>query len=74
MKIPWIEAISFADKISGLVMHCFNSVNVRTIFIIRPAFQSFQKDTLPILQQSEMIYKFQCQCDADYIGWTIHRA
>ena len=50
-----------------------NSVNVRTNFIIRPAFQSFQKDTLPILQQSEMIYKFQCQGDVDYIGWTIQR-
>ena len=38
-----------------------------------PAFQFFQKDAIPILKQNKMVYKFQCQCDADYIGKTIQR-
>ena len=66
-------SITFLLIKSVLVMCCFNSVNVRTIFTGRPAFQSFQKDTLPLLQQNKMVYKFQYQCDADYIGRTIQR-
>ena len=32
-----------------------------------------QKDVQPIQQESMIIYKFQCQCDADYIGRTTQR-
>ena len=54
-------------------MLCFNSVKVTTIFTTRFSFSSSQKDILSIVQQSRMIYKFQCQCDADNIGRTIQR-
>ena len=75
VKIPSIGAVGqhFANKISGLVMRCFNSVQIIIIFTTWPAFQSFIKDVLPIRQQSKMVYKFQCQCHADYIGMSIQR-
>ena len=41
-----------------------------SIFVIRDAFRSIHKDVLPIFQQSNLIYKFQCQCNATYIGRT----
>ena len=41
-----------------IYMHCINSVKVRTIFTVRPAFQSSQKDVLPIEQQSVVDLKF----------------
>ena len=70
VKLPWIGLVSRL-----LLMRCavFNPVKMRTIFITRPAFQSFQKDVLPRLHQSQMVYKFQCQCNANYIGRTIQR-
>ena len=72
VKHLWIELACqvFADKISLSVMCWFYSVKVRTIFTIRSAIPSSQKDFLPILRQSMTIYKFQCQCDADYKGRT----
>ena len=51
-------------------MRCFISVGVRTIFT-RSTFLFSQKEILPILQQNKMIYKFQSQCDVDYIGLHI---
>ena len=75
IKIPWIGRASqiVADRVALSVMRCYNSVKVRTIFSTKHAFSSSQKDVLPILQQSLMVYKFTCQCDADYIGRTIQR-
>ena len=72
MKLLWIGSVSqlFAVKISGLVMCCFNSVKRWCIFTTRSAFSFFQKDVFTLLQQSMMVYKFQCQFNADYIGRT----
>ena len=74
-KLLWIEPVSqvFADNISKSVMCCIYLVKVRTIFTTRPAFLSSQKNILPILGESMLIYKFPCQCDADYIVRTIQR-
>ena len=65
VKLLWIGTVSqlFADKNSGLVMCCFNSIKVRTVFTPRPTFQSSPKDILLLLQESIMDYKSQCQCD-----------
>ena len=73
LHLQWTDPVSqlLADKISGSVMHCFNSVKVITIFIPRSAFSFSPKDILPILQQGMMVCKFQYQCDTDYIGGTI---
>ena len=47
------------------------TLKVKTIFTTRTAFQSSPNDVLPLLQQSKMVYKFQCQCDVGYISRTI---
>ena len=46
---------------------------VRTIFTTRTAFCSTHKDVFPIFQQSNLIHKFQCCCNATYIGCTSQR-
>ena len=59
-----------ADKVSSSVIPCYNAARVRTIFTNRAEFRSTHKDALPIFQQSNLIYKFQCRCNATYIGRT----
>ena len=73
VKLPWIgPAIQvFADKISSSFKRCFYSVKIWTIFTIGSTFLSSEKDVLPILQQSRIVYKFQCQCNTDSISRTI---
>ena len=75
IKLSWIGPISqeFADNISKSVTRCFYSVKVKTIFTTRFATLSSQKDVLPIIELNMLIYKFQCRCDADYIGRTLQR-
>ena len=59
----WIP-ISFFPS----VKRCYNAARVRTIFTTRAAFRSIHTDVLPIFQQRNLIYKFQCHFNATYIG------
>ena len=74
-RIPWVGfATEFiANKIASSLYHCYNNVNLRPIFTSRPAFNSTNKDKLPILKQSNLIYKFTCRCNSTYIGMTCQR-
>ena len=72
-KLPWWALASNLWQISSSVTHCFNAANMRIIFSTRSAFRSFRKDVLPTNKQSYVIYHFQFQCDADYVGKTIQR-
>ena len=72
VSLPWIGSACqlIADKVTSSVACCYNAVKVRTIFTTRTAFCSIHKDVLLIFQQSNLIYKFQCCCEATYIGRT----
>ena len=69
VRHPWIGSASqlIADKVTSVACY-YNAVKVRTIFTNRTAFQSTHKVVFPIFQQSNLINKFQCCCDATYIG------
>ena len=43
---------------------------VQTIFTPWAGFHTIHKDVLPNVQQSNLIYKFQCCCNATYIRCT----
>ena len=60
----------FADKVSSTVTLYYNAAIVSTIFTACAAFFSIYKDVLSIFQQNNLIYKFQCRCNATYIGRT----
>ena len=74
-RLSWVGSIteSFANKIASSVYHCYHAVNLRPIFTSRPAFNSTNKDKLPILKQSNLINKFSCRCNSTYIGMTCQR-
>ena len=72
---PWVGSASqsFANKITFSVYRCYHAVNLRPIFATRPAFNSTNKDKLPIFKQSNLIYKCVCRCSSTYIGRTCQR-
>ena len=61
-------------KISGLGAFSGSVMRFLNTFTTRSAFQSSRNDVLLLLQLSMFVYKFQCQCDADYIGRIIQRS
>ena len=69
-RLPWVgfATESIANKIASSVYHCYNTVNLRPIFTSRPAFNSTNKDKLPIFK-----HKFICRCNSTYIGMTCQR-
>ena len=71
-RIPWVGSTSqsFADKIASSVYRCYHAVNLKPIFTSRPAFNSTNKDKLPIFKQNNLIYEFTCRCNSTYIGMT----
>ena len=74
-RLPWVgfATKSIANKIGSFVYHSYNAFNLRPIFTSRPAFNSINKDKLPIFKQSNLIYKFTCRCNSTYIGMTCQR-
>ena len=74
-RLPWVsfDTEYIANKIASSVYHCYNAVNLRPIFTSRPAFNSTNKDKLPIFKQSNLIHKFTCRCNSTYIGMTYQR-
>ena len=71
-RLPWIgpASQSFADKVASSVYCSYHAVKVRSIFSSKTAFSSIHNDVLPILNQSLLIYKFNCRCNSTYIGRT----
>ena len=71
-RLPWVGSATkpFVNKIASSVYRCYHAVNLRPIFTSRPAFNSTNKDKLPIFKQSNLIYKLVCRCNSTYIGMT----
>ena len=74
-RLPWVGSAteSFANKIASSVYRCYHAVNLKPIFTSRPAFNSTNKEKLPIFKQSNLIYKVVCRCNSTYIGMTCQR-
>ena len=74
-RLPWVGSAteSFANKIAPSVYRCYHAVNLRPISTSSPAFNSTNKDKLPIFKQSNLIYIFVCWCNTTYIGMTCQR-
>ena len=74
-SLPWVGSASqsFAKRIASSVYRCYHAVNLRPIFTTRTAFNSTNKNKLPIFKQSKLIYRFVCRCSLTYIGRTCQR-
>ena len=72
VRLLWIGSASqlIADKVTSVACY-YKEVKIWTFFTLRATFCSIHKDVLSIFQQCNLIYKFQCCCDATYIGCTL---
>ena len=66
----WMPGCGVVTDISWNLLY---KSNLRTLRCALYICGSVHKDVLPIFQQSNLIYKFQCRCNATYIGRISHR-
>ena len=75
IHLPWLGPLSqrFEKQIVTSVSNCYNSVKTNVIFMTRKILPGIQKDVLPALHSSNIIYLFRCDCDSRYVGRTSQR-
>ena len=65
--------MKFEKQITSAVKRCFFSVEPRDIFNTRQLLPAIKKDVLPSHHHSNVIYRFVCHCDSQYVGRTSQR-
>lgn len=75
LHLPYIGKVSsrFEEQTTKAVEDTFNSVRVRVVFRTRRPLNGVAKDVSPITDLNNVIYKFKCHCDGEYIGRTSAR-
>ena len=74
-RLPFIGTIStvFKQRIKAAVSRCYPDVSLRVILSSKPTLPSAQKDVLPTMNRSNLIYQYTCHCDRRYVGRTSQR-
>ena len=60
-------------KNKSAVKQCFSAVEPRVVYSTNELLSAINKDVLPALQKSNVIYQFSCHCDSRYVGRTSQR-
>ena len=55
-------------QIKTAVKRCYFAIEPRFVYTTRPLLPATQKNVLPALHQSKIVYQFLCHCDSRYIG------
>ena len=68
LRLRWIDSVStrFEKQVKSAVKQCSAAVKPRVVY-------STNKNVLPALQKSNVIYQFLCHCDSRYVGCTTQR-
>ena len=61
------------DSVSKAITSCFYTVKPSAVYNARAILPSAKKDSVPTTQQSCVVYKFSCRCEARYVGRTTQR-
>ena len=72
LRLPWLGSVStwFENQVKSAVKQCFSAVKPRVVYSINELLFTTNKDVLPALQKSNVIYQFSCHCDNRYVGRT----
>ena len=76
LKLPYkgCSSENLPKLIKSAVESTYYSVNVRVIFSTQKMLPSSQKDTLPKISKSAIVYQFTCnRCESEYIGKSSRR-
>ena len=72
LHLPWLSPVSnrFEKQVTSFVKHCYLAVEPHVVYKINQLLPVANKDVLPALQNSNVIYQFSCHCDSWYVGHT----
>ena len=75
LHLPWLGSVStrFEKQVKSAVKECFSTVEPRVVHSTKELLPATNKDVLPALQKSNVIYQFSCHCDSRYVGRTSQR-
>ena len=70
LHLPWLGSVStrFEKQVKSAVKQCFSAVEPRVVYSTNELLSATNKDVLPALQKSNVIYQFSCHCDSRYVG------
>ena len=73
--LPWLGSTStqFEKQVKSAVKQCFSPVEPHVVYSTYGLLSATNKDVLPALQKSNVIYRFSCHCDSRYVGRTFQR-
>ena len=72
LRFPWLGSVStrFKKQVKSAFKQCFSAVEPRVVYSTNELLSATNKDILPALQKSNVIYQFSCHCDSRYVGRT----
>ena len=75
LRLPWLGSVStrFEKQVKSAVKQCFSAVEPRVVYSTNELLSATNKNVLPALQKSNVIYQFSCHCDSQYVGRTSQR-
>ena len=75
LHLYWLGPVSnrFEKQVTSSVKHCYLTVEPHVVYKTNQLFPVANKDVLPALQNSNVIYQYSCHCDSRYVGRTSQR-
>ena len=75
LRLPWLGSVStrLEKQVKSAVKQCFTAVEPHAVYSTNELLSATNKDVLPALQKSKVIYQFSCHCDSRYVGRTSQR-
>ena len=72
LGLPWLGSVStwFEKQVKSAIKQCFSAVEPSIVFSTNKLLSATNKDVLPALQKSNVIYQFSCHCDSRFVGRT----
>ena len=75
LRLSWLSSVSnrFEKQIKSPVKQCFFAVEPRVVCSTNEPLPATNKNVVPALQKSNVIYQFSCHCGSRYVGRTFQR-
>ena len=70
IRLPWLghKSLPFKRIISHLTDKFLPTVSAICCLTTKKMFPTTNKDVLPMIDKSEIVYLFTCECEREYIG------
>ena len=75
IKLPFLGSASsrLEKDLKTTTQDCYGAVEPRVIFTSKSILSPAQKDSIPLIKSSMVVYHFECCCGNNYIGQTCRR-